>query len=333
MKEIKQVNHTEFSEEYFVLVNKFYSQKDTFDYYISDLKKGLDYTIKSEFQKPIFFIIYKNNKIAGTISLILDSRIAEDNCFFGFFEFIEDSEVFDYLWKYISDFAKSLNIEKILGPINGTIWHQYRFIDKEVYQKTFPSEPITKTYYADFFKSKKPVLQEEYHSAFRTNFDVIMHHTKASYENVLKNDIVLEKVEDFNIELLKVLFAFSKQIFSKNWGFVPLNFNEFIELYNTDKVTNYIGSVHLAKFNSQIIGFCLNIDTEDSLIMKTIAVMPEYQQKGVASALVYTIHNDAKQNKKEYVIYPLINKKNKIQYFPKDEVTIMREYVAFEFKI
>ena len=333
MTKIKQVNNTEFEERYFSLIKKFYSDRNNFDYYIYDLEKGLNYTKKSEFQVPYFFLIYENDKVVGTSCLILDSRLKENNCFLGFFEVIENKEIFNNLWQEITDFAKTLNIHKILGPINGTIWHQYRFVDKDLHQKTFPSEPVTKNYYVDFFRSKNPVYYEEYHSAFRTNFDVIMNFTKQSYENTLKNNVDIEKIQKFDIELLKVLFAFSKQIFSKSWGFVPLNFHEFTELYNTDKVDNFVGSVFLAKFKKEIIGFCLNIETKDSLIMKTIAVVPEFQQKGVANALVFAIHNDAKQNKKEYVIYPLINKKNKIQYFPKDEVTIMREYIAFEFDV
>ncbi|MBN2893313.1 MAG: GNAT family N-acetyltransferase [Bacteroidales bacterium] len=333
MLKIKQINNTDFEKEYFSLVEKFYKKEEGFAYYISDLKKGLNYTLKSEFQETHFFCVYKEDKIAGTAGLIIDSRLETNSCFLGFFEVIDDKEVFDNLWNELTTFAKSMNKGKILGPVNGSIWHQYRVFDKDLHKKRFPSEPITQNFYVDFLKSKNPTYHEEYHSAFRTNFDVIMLHTKESYENALKKNVEIEKLKEFDIEFMKVLFAFSNHIFSQSWGFVPLNFNEFIELYSTEKIKDFIGSVHVAKYNSQIIGFCLNIETDDSLIMKTIAVVPDFQQKGVGNALVYAVHNDAKQNNKKYLIYALINKKNKIQYFPQDEVTIMREYVAFEFGI
>lgn len=328
-----EIRRNDLSQWTFFLFEKYNLFGDFTDYYLSDIENGYKYSKNSEFQKVYNFNAKKDKIFAGSISLILDSRLNKNSCYFGFFEVINDKEVFEALWEQLTDFAKSLNIEKILGPVNGTIWHQYRVVSKNFTDKYFPSEPITRSFYYDFLKSKNPTHQEEYHSAYRTNFDVIMQHTKESYDNAFKNGIIIEKVINFDLELMKVLYAFSKQIFSKNWGFVPLNFNEFIELYNTDKLENFIGSVHLAKINSQIIGFCLNIETDDSLIMKTIAVVPEYQQKGVGNALVYAVHDDAKKNKKDYVIYALINKKNKIQHFPKDEVSIMREYVAFEFKI
>lgn len=349
---IKQLKSTDFEKEYYSLLEEFYKNEEGFAYYFSDLQKGFHYTFTSEFQQAYFFCAYKDDKLAGTVSLIIDTRLDMNSCFFGFFEVINDKEVFDSLWYELTKHANSLFKQKILGPINGSIWHQYRVIGKNLHKKRFPSEPITKNYYVDFLKSKNHSHQEEYHSAFRTNFDVIMNYTKTSYKTALSSDIKIEKITGFNVndyntkasdkksdtsnstfdlDLFKVLYGFSKHIFSKNWGFVPLNFNEFLQLYNSDKINEFIGSVYVAKFNSKIIGFCMNIETSDALIMKTIAVVPEFQQKGIANALVYTVHNDAKQNQKNYVIYALINKKNKIQYFPQDEVTIMREYVAYEF--
>ena len=69
------------------------------------------------------------------------------------------------------------------------------------------------------------------------------------------------------------------------------------------------------------------------LIMKTIAVLPEFQKQGLANALVYAVHNEAQKTDKEYVIYALINKQNKIQHFPKDKVVIFKEYSSYEFNV
>ncbi len=77
----------------------------------------------------------------------------------------------------------------------------------------------------------------------------------------------------------------------------------------------------------------MNIETNNFLIMKTIAVIADFQQQGIGNALVYAVLSEAKKSGKKYVIYALINKQNKIQHFPQDEVKILREYCSFEFEI
>jgi len=119
----------------------------------------------------------------------------------------------------------------------------------------FPSEPLSQKHYFDFFNTLNTAKVIEYHSAYRTNFDVILRHTENSYKTAISNNIIIEKIQKFDIDLLKILFAFSNNIFSKNWGFVPLNFQEFAELYNKQKIENYVGSVYLAKSDKKILGF------------------------------------------------------------------------------
>lgn len=333
MFKIHKVKKNTFQAEYQKLLLKLYNNSKAFKYYCNDLIKGLEYSTNSVFQTTSLFLITDEDITIATFALIKDIRMAKDKVFFGFFESENNNKLLDFIWKSILEESKKIDCQKILGPVNGSIWHQYRFVSKSNKEITFPSEPITKSYYFDFFASKKTVKVTEYHSAYRTNFDVILKYTEPSYQKAIDKNVEIVRITNFDLELLKVIYRFSSQIFSKSWGFVPLNFEEFLELYNSEKIEDFIGSLYLTKVEDRIVGFCMNIETEDAIIMKTIAVIPEFQKHGLGNALVYAVHNEAKTKNKDYVIYALINKKNKIQHFPQEEVVILREYVAFEFDI
>jgi len=75
------------------------------------------------------------------------------------------------------------------------------------------------------------------------------------------------------------------------------------------------------------------VENKQTLILKTICILPEYQGLGLGNALAYKIHLDAQKEGFKKVIYALIREDNKVKNFPKDDTLIFRRYAAFEFKI
>jgi len=67
--------------------------------------------------------------------------------------------------------------------------------------------------------------------------------------------------------------------------------------------------------------------------MKTIGILPDWQEKGIGNALVYEVHKFAKNNNIEKVIYALIRTDNKVKHFPKDDTIIFRKYAAFIYNL
>ena len=79
-------------------------------------------------------------------------------------------------------------------------------------------------------------------------------------------------------------------------------FLSWLSLYGNNKIDDNKAIIYLALKNENILGFCLNMLFNNSLIMKTIAVDEEWQQMGVANAMVHKTHNFALDNKMEKVI-------------------------------
>lgn len=107
-----------------------------------------------------------------------------------------------------------------------------------------------------------------------------------------------------------------------------------MQLYSSDKLKTHLNKLYLLYKDQQIIGYCgTTVEDEQTLILKTICILPEYQRLGLGNALAYKIHLDAQKEGFNKAIYALIREGNKIKNFPKDDTLIFRRYAAFEFKV
>jgi GNAT superfamily N-acetyltransferase len=69
-----------------------------------------------------FFIARKNGRVVGTICAAEDSVTNEvrkqQECIFGFFEYVEDYQVFEALIHKVRDWAQNRDLQALLGPFN-----------------------------------------------------------------------------------------------------------------------------------------------------------------------------------------------------------------------
>lgn len=331
--QLESIKNSEFSDDYWKLVQDKYISNPAFQYYFNDLKKGAAYCIHSSKIKFENLSVFRGGSLKAHTTLILHEDLDKETAYFGFFECVNDTEIFELLWKNLLRQAKDKGIKKLLGPISGSIWHAYRVISVPGNEDHFPSEPVTDPRYFSFLNDKNPEKIVEYHSAYRQRFNRIIKHTRKSYKSLKNKEIEIRKLSAFDEESALSVYNLSLRVFEGNWGYVPLSPEEFLQLYSSDKIEEYIASVYVALSGNKIIGFSSNMQYKDSLIMKTIAVDPEYQQTGVASGLVHVVHSKAKSAGIRRIIYALVRKTNKIKHFPTDDVKILREYAGFEFWI
>jgi len=77
-----------------------------------------------EFGEAIYFLAYKNEKIAGRIAGIINHKSNEtwnqQNARFGFVDFIDDEEVADKLFEAIEHWARKKNMTHLQGPLGFT---------------------------------------------------------------------------------------------------------------------------------------------------------------------------------------------------------------------
>lgn len=316
------------ADDYFAFLAQLYGESEAAHQYASDSRKGLEKVLGKSADNPIFFQARRQASLVGHIALIPTSG---SSAFFGFFECI-DEDCFALLWQELLGEAKTKGITSLFGPVNGTIWHPYRVVTSSVEAPFFPSESISRLEYAGWLANQKPLEVFEYHSAYRTDYTPIIVATRNSYQNAIDSGVLL-RTETIDTNNIQELYALAVEVFSQNPGYVHLSIEEFVALYSSDKISRNNATLYTARIDGKLVGFCLNLENNQTLIMKTIAVAPNIQQKGIGNALVHKIHIDAVASGFTKVIYALVRKDNNVRHFPTDKITVFREYAAYQYKV
>jgi len=203
---------------------------------------------------------------------------------------------------------------------------------EEIY-KPFLSDLLCESYYYQWFKSKNPLEEIGYYSGMRKKTESLIHLTEPAYQSLVEKGLIVTILEAVSKPYLEQFFSIAHKSFSSSWGFVQLTFDEFVNLYNSEKVSSFISLVYVVEWQNQVVGFCTVLKQKQRWILKTMAIDPLHQGIGIGNALVHKIHSDAKVQGANEVIYALIRDTNKIQFFPKDDAREIRRYACFTFKI
>lgn len=312
-----------------------YGNNKNFDYFLSDFNKSFEFCLDNENIRFFPIAGTENGRLCAHIALIIDKRLPAGEAFFGFLEIPEDISVFNSLWENLTKEARSQGISVLKGPINGSIWHQYRCIKESNNSDFFKTELVCEPYYYNFLISKNPNTEIEYYSASREKYDIVLKMiSEDAYTKLETAGFSIKVATQVGHEDLTKIAEISKTVFKNSWCYTELNEREFLHLYSHEKLSAHLNTIYLLYRGQEIIGFCSTFKEDDTtLILKTICILPPYQGRGLGNALAYKIHLDAKREGFKKIIYALIREGNDIKKFPKEEAVIFRRYAAFEFKI
>jgi GNAT superfamily N-acetyltransferase len=317
------------------LLREKYGHEPNFAYFLSEYRRAFEFSSVNEKIRFTPFALDISGITAGHAALIEDERLPEGEAFFGFLEAPPDRGAFEELWNAVTDGAREKGIAKLKGPVNGSIWHQYRAMSESDGSPFFASELMCERHTYEHLKALMPASEICYYSAYRERFEALLKAGKASYERLGASGFSITKAESVTPELLLTLTRISRTVFAGNWGYTELTDDEFFRLYAPDKVEGRFGNLYILRKGEDIIGFCgmLREDDPAVLVAKTIAVLPEYQGTGLGNALAYAVHVDAEAQGAKKIIYALIREGNAIQRYPTEDAVIFRRYSAFEFNI
>lgn len=327
-------NPTKFPEKLGKLLSKKYADNNKYPFFLSDYKTAYNYCLMSRTVKIDTISLMKENVMVGHIGLIRHDSMGSEEAFFGFLDVDGRKEVFDLLWSSLRDHAGGLGVKKLRGPINGSIWHQYRCIGEMGNEPYFKTELFSDIDYCTWLSSCRPEQEITYYSAYRKKFDAIIDLTESSYREILQSSISIEKNKSISFSVMDQLKKIADKVFENSWSFTPLSRESFRQLYDDDKQINNEMTLYIVRDDDKLIGFLMVMQESDEvLIYKTICLLPDYQGQGIGNAIAHQAHRDALDNNTEKIIYALIRKGNKIKNFPTDNVVTFRNYKAYEFAI
>lgn len=331
MKKIHIINQN-IDNRYIDLFGFLYKEEKNIDHYMSDINISVEYSVSL---KDIFTVaLLDDDTLLGHCSIIKSIEDDGESAYFGFFESPENEKDFRFFWENVLTEAKKRNIKKLIGPVNGSIWFPYRFINHSNDSLLFKGELPTKLFYYDFFSNLNNGKTTTYSSGARNNFDLIIEATKKSYELLNSAGLKVEVLPEVSKEILTEIHTLAEEIFSKQsiaYESFPINY--FLQLYSKNRMKDLF-KTYTVRNNGKLIAFCnVFYENEKVLILKTLAVHPSFQKHGIGGAIAHLVHCDAKENIIEQIIYALVRDDNNIKFFPKDDVSEIRTYSLFEFDI
>ncbi len=192
-----------------------------------------------EHSEAVYFMAMINGKVAGRIAAInnnVHNQIYNDNTgFFGFFEVIENYEVAAALIDKVVEWFRLKNIFRIIGPTNLTTNDSCGLLISGFDLPAVVMMPYNKNYYDDFLSRygfNKAMDLFSYHVDAKDVKDLVGKQSvsrisdKLSESGITIRPINLKDLEEDLSQLRKVYNESNEG----NWGFIPLNENEFTNM-------------------------------------------------------------------------------------------------------
>ena len=250
----------------------------------------------------------------------------------------------EQLFNKVFEELKKEGIEIIIGPLNGTTWNTYRYVTEKGSRRQFLLEPWNEDYSVSLFEKLgfKPLagyistVMEGMDSDGRRNLNKKIEKLKKfdyykdiKVESAENKDLltVLNKVYDLTVEAFKNNFLYSeleREIFLKMYmSYEDKIIKKFFKmLYLGDELIGYVFGIP----DYAELGYKGKIDT---IILKTIAVSPIYNGKGMGYILINSLVEEAEKEGYENVIYALMHQSNVSKHIGLLLGNMLRKYTLF----
>lgn len=192
------------------------------------------------------------------------------------------------------EILKRENCVVVLGPMNQNTWKKYRFVTSMNDYPPFLLEPTNPIEYPQYFIDNGFKNYATYYSTLESPIQYDEEKCSRLLKRLSEENINI-KIFDLTQfdEQLDIIYDLSLQCFQNNLLYTPLEKESFKQQYLAYKSYLIPELIFLAFENEKPIGFFFTIpnynqkayqDKIDTIIFKTIGVLPEYRQKRIGSA-------------------------------------------------
>ncbi len=209
---------------------------------------------------------------------------------------INDNEAGVKLLEECERILKEKGVKQIVAPMNGNTWKQYRCLKWSNGDAPFVMEKVSPAEYNPVFEMAGFKEIDEYTSTKGKVKDYFDNEILDEIESRLADEnIVIRKFEKAQaIEELKKIYSVSIKSFCRNPFYTPIDEENFIAQYTPfiDMVDNDL--ILIAEKDGEEIGFLFAIPDFNemqtkgkisTLILKTIAVLPEYEDMAIGNVM------------------------------------------------
>jgi GNAT superfamily N-acetyltransferase len=275
-----------------------------------------------------FFLAERNGEVVGRIAAIINhahNAFHEENIgHFGFYESIDNAEVSSMLFDAVKQWLKKRGISKMLGPMNPSTNDECGLLIHGFELPPMVLMTYNPRYYIDLFEAEGLAKEKDLFAYFLDGKEVFSDKLVRVATMVQQREKITFRsmnMKDFETEVQRIKIVYNNA-WSRNWGFVPMNDEEFDYLAKQLKQIVNPKLVVIAEKNNEPIGFALSLpdinialryNNRGGLIggiyqllrrkkeinqvrVITLGVNKEYQSGGTASVLFYETAKRAVEN-------------------------------------
>jgi hypothetical protein len=267
--EIVEVNSSKKLDQFIQFPNQLYKGNP---YYVPSIHLAMEWmlTKKNPFLKHsqiALFLAFEDSKVAGRIAAILNTthleKYNDDTGFFGFFDSVNNPEIARSLFNTASDWLRSKGLKKMMGPTNLTTNDSCGVLVEGFDLPPMVLMPYNFEYYNDLYMQSDLQRETDLYSyqidgsSVIERYDNVIARTSRNLENSGVAIRPLSKKHFFeDINNLRLVY---NQCNENNWGFIPLNDEEFREMArDLIRITTHDLSLVVEKGGS-MIGFIIAI--------------------------------------------------------------------------
>lgn len=232
----------------------------------------------------------------------------------------QDNQSAQALWSHSLELLDQQKCTLAIAPIDGNTWRTYRWITERGNHPTFFLEPDNPPDSVEQIVQAGFTPFARYYSALVTDLNRGDRRLERVGDRLKKLDITIRplNLEHWEQELHQI-YQVSRVAFKQNFLYTPLSESEFMAQYNP--IREYINPefVLLAEQRKKVVGFlfalpdfCLRQQNLplNTLILKTVAVLPQRDYAGLGSLLIFQCHQIAQKLGYQSVIHALMYEGN-----------------------
>ena len=254
---------------------------------------------------------------------------------------MDNKEVGLELLKKCEEIFKEEGITKVVAPMNRNTWKQYRTLKSSTGEPNFLMENVSPKEFNEIFEEAGFVETGTYTS---TKGEISKYYNEEVLDEIeqmiAREGITIRHLnKDTGVEDLREIYNVSVQSFARNPFYTPISEKDYMEQY-----TNYLDKVDeelilIAEKEGKEVGFLfaipnlIEMQTKgkiNTLILKTIAVLPEYEDLGLGNVMTRRIARLALDKGYKDWIFAFMYKENTSQKLAeRNGTSVIREYALY----
>ncbi len=221
-----------------------------------------------------------------------------------------------------------------VGPMDGSTWRRYRLLTERGAEPPFFLEPDNPDDWPLHFEAHGFVPLARYYSALNADIRRPWSLPEAADAGFSIRPLNLGRIE----EELHRLWRMATSAFAGNFLYTPIEETEFRAMYLQLLPVVRPELVLVAEHGDKDAGFCFTLPDAlqarrglpvDTAIMKTIAVLPEYQGRGLGSLLIAHVNESAARLGMRRCIHALMHETNPSRKIGRGFLRDFRVYTLF----